>query len=330
MTKFSQKSLPYKVLKYIRKNSLIESGDTIIVALSGGPDSVCLFDLLLKLRDELNIKLFACHYDHRMRGEESYNDAVFVETLCKERGVKCIIGRAEGENLYKNEEEAREGRYTFFKKILKEGRGEAKIAIAHNLNDQAETLLLRLTRGTGLFGLKGIPSRRENFIRPLLSSTKKEIEDYLRKENLKCRIDSTNKEIRFDRNYLRIKVIPLFEKLNPNFIETLGGMIELLEDDYRLLDDLSEKSYKKILVKETKDEIVIDQKKWLRLPSSLQRLTLRSTISKISTLVDITQKQLLEVYNVAQKGEGKKYKLLPHSLRVELLSGKIIVSRNKS
>ncbi|MCL5410424.1 MAG: tRNA lysidine(34) synthetase TilS [Patescibacteria group bacterium] len=327
MEKISQKSIIFKVLRNIEKNKLISSGDTIIVALSGGPDSMCLFDVIFKLKDQLQIKISACHYNHRLRGEESYNDEEFVKKFCGEQGIECIFGSAEKENQFKNEEKAREARYAFFEKILGERRG-AKIAIAHNLNDSAETFLMRLFRGTGMKGLSAIPSIREKFIRPLLPISRNEIETYLEHHRIPFRLDKTNNDLKITRNFLRLKILPLLsEHINPNILETLFNSARILEEDYDLLSQIAEKEYKKMIIFEGNKEIKLDRKKWISLHPSLQRMVIRIALLKIENLKNITNKQISEVCDMIKKGEGKKYKLLPYSLRIELLSGKIIIYR---
>ena len=325
MEKISQKSVVFKVLKNIKENKLISSGDTVIVALSGGPDSMCLFNVLYKLKDHLQINLMACHYNHRLRGEESYNDEKFVKKICGERGTESIFGSADKENQFKNEEEAREARYAFFEKILGERRG-AKIAIAHNSNDLAETFLMRLFRGTGLKGLSAIPSVRKNFIRPLLPVSRNEIELYLKDEMIPFRIDKTNNDPKITRNFIRLKILPLLvEYVNPNIVETLFNSAKILEEDHAFILLAAEKKYDKLVIEEKSGQAILDRKKWMTLHPSLQRMVLRIALEKKKSLREITNKQISEVVEMIKKGEGKKYKPLPHSLRIELLSGNIII-----
>lgn len=327
--RLSQTSLPYKVLQNIKENDLIAPGEKIIVAVSGGADSVCLFDVLDKLKDELKITLSVCHYDHRMRGKDSRNDFIFVKKMATERGVEFIGGEAIKANLFKSEEDARNARYSFFEKILKEGRGD-RVAIAHNKNDLAETFLIRLFRGSGMRGLRSIPSWREKFTRPLLPISRKEIEQYLKKENLPFQTDNTNFTTDYTRNFIRIKIIPLILQVNPNLIETISNNVASLDEDYDLLDKLTHEAYKKVLIKETGREITLSRKKWLSLHSSLEVGVIRLAISKISSLEDITYKQIYDVIKMVQKGEGKKFKPLPHSLRLCLLSGNIVILVEKT
>lgn len=330
MEKFSQKSIIFKVLKNIKENKLIMPDDTVIVALSGGPDSMCLFNVLNKLKDQLKIKLMACHYNHRLRGEDSYNDEEFVKKICMEQGIECLFGSAEKENQFKNEEEAREARYGFFEKILGERRG-AKIAIAHNSNDLSETFLMRMFRGAGLKGLSGIPSVRKNFIRPLLPVSRTEIEKYLKDNRISFRTDKTNKDLKITRNYLRLRILPLLiQNINPNIVETLSNSAKILEEDHDFLYQSAEKEYGKMLIQERNEKISLDRRKWVALHPSLQRMVIRIALEKKGRLIDITNKQIAEVCEMVQKGEGKKYKLLPHSLRIELVSGKIIILNEKT
>ncbi len=326
----SQRSVLRKVLQSIKENGLIQAGDIVIVAISGGPDSVCLFDILFRLKDELKIELLACHYNHRLRGEDSYNDEEFVKKFCKDRGVECIVGSAKKENLFKNENSAREARYGFFEEVLGERRG-AKIAIAHNSNDLAETYLMRLLRGSGILGLISIPSARENFIRPLLSISRSDIESYLTDKMISFREDKSNKNTNITRNFLRLKILPLLIKnINPNLIETLSNSAKVMESDYNFINTMTEKEYRKMLVKSQERLIVLDRKIWLKVHPALKRSVIRMAVSNLEGLVDITNKQIFEVCEMIEKGIGKKHKLLPHSLRIELISGKINLLKNSS
>lgn len=325
MAKISQKSITGKVLKTIQENNLVKKGDHIVVALSGGPDSVALISLLFNLKDSIGFKLSACHFNHKLRGESSERDQKFVEKFCAERGIDLLVGQAKNKNLYKNEAEAREARYAYFEKILKEGSGR-KIAIAHNLNDLSETLLMRLIRGSGLRGLRSIPLARKNFIRPLLYVSRKEIETYLKSGRISYCIDKTNFNKKIFRNWVRLVLIPLLLKVNPNIVETLANSAMRLEEDYDYLFLQAEKNLAKIS-EEKSGNFIINYNSWLHLHPSLQAMILRSAIERVDSLVDITIKQTEEVMIMLKSGVGKKYTLLPRSLRIELERGKIILSK---
>ncbi|MFA5926658.1 MAG: tRNA lysidine(34) synthetase TilS [Patescibacteria group bacterium] len=324
--KLSQKSLLYRTQKVIEENGLIAPGDSIIVAVSGGADSVCLLSVLDQLKDVMGFSVLAAHFDHRLRGEASEQDKLFVQKLTSQWGIELLTGEAPSDNSFKNEEEARSARYVFFEKIVGERRG-AKVAIAHNANDLIETFLQRFVRGAGLSGLRSIPLHRDFFIRPLLPFSRSEIEGFLKSEGLSWRTDESNQDIRYTRNFIRHRILPLLLEINPNFIETAGSAVRTIDEDYSLLEELAESHYKKLLISESLNNVIISRQKLLELPSSLQRLSVRRAISKVGSLQDITITHLDEVFSIINKGSGGKYKLLPHSLRIELRDGTIIVSR---
>ena len=188
-----------KVISYIKDNKLIKSGDKILVALSGGPDSVCLLNILFELKEELNIDIGAAHVNHLLRGEDAFKDEEYVIKICDEIGIPCFVTRVDINNYSKehklsSELAGREVRYDFFEQIIKK-EGFNKVATAHNANDQAETILFRLMRGTGLEGLGGIKASRDNkIIRPILCLSRQEVEEYIQLKSLKPRIDKTNFE----------------------------------------------------------------------------------------------------------------------------------------
>jgi tRNA(Ile)-lysidine synthase len=325
--KFSQKSIYGKVCQTIQKYSLIKKGDRVVVALSGGPDSIALFHILVALREKLSIEISACHFNHRLRGEASESDEKFVKEKCQILGIDCIFGRAEGERKYNNENEARNARYDFFQKILKEGRGDS-IAIAHNRNDQAETVMMRIARGTGIRGLKSIPYKRENFVRPLLDISRKEIEEFLKKENIPFVIDETNLSNDYLRNEIRANLIPYLANINPNILDTLANISKSASCDYDFIESSAKKEMNNIILKDEKDTIYFDYYKWLNLHSSLQAMVLRLALERISSLDNITVDQLEEALLILKKGVGKKFKLLPHSLIIELRDGKIVIAKH--
>ena len=327
MQKYSQKSIEYLVLKNIKENGLIFSGQKVIVAVSGGADSVTLLDVLRKISSSEGFSIEVCHYNHRLRGKESDADENFVKKLCDRYSIKCTVGRAKLANLFKNEEEARQARYDFFKKVLKSSGG-VRIATAHSANDSAETFLLRIIRGTGVSGLRSISFRRENFIRPLLSITRNQIEKYVESEKLEYVTDATNDDVKYSRNFVRHKIIPLCEEINPNIILTLYNSSRIMEEDLECLNLLVDEAYKNILMEEEK-ELVLSRSKWLELSPALRRLCLRRAIDAKVGLIDITQTHLKDICKIAEGKAGNKCKILPHSLRVSISSDRIELSVKK-
>jgi len=322
----SQKNFLGRILKVITENKLIEKGETIAIGVSGGPDSMALLLSLIKLQKILEINITVCHYNHRLRGEESDRDENFVKNFCGKQGIEFILGRAEKDNLFKNEEGARAARYDFFKKILEEGR-VGRLALAHQLNDSVETFLMRLIRGSGIAGLRSIPLvREEKIIRPLLFSSREEILAFLKEEKVDYVTDSSNLFPIYTRNKIRQALMPLLLEFNPNILETLSNTIRVIEADYDYIESAAKKEYEGLAQKQ-KGEIVLERKKYLSLHPALRLLVLRLGISELSSLKNITSKQLFEVESVILKGEGKKYKLLPSSLKIGLENGKIVLSK---
>lgn len=326
MNKIPQKSIIGRVKKVILDNQLIKKGDHIVVAVSGGADSISLLAILMELKDNLHFSLSACHFNHRLRGAESDGDEKFVQKICGRWGIALIAGGAPDKNLYKNEDIAREARYAFFEQILEEGRGD-KIAIAHNKNDFAETLLIRLVRGTGLKGLGSIPLSRGNFIRPLLCLGRPEIEAYLKEKDIEYRTDKSNLDEKYLRNKIRRSALPYLENINPNIIEILSQTAWILQEDYSYLNLVGEHELSAITISESADTVLLSYKKWLKLHPSLQKLTLRLAVEKIGGLQDISMKQIIEMDNLLKKGIGNKKKILPRSLRLELQNDKIKISK---
>ena len=250
--------LEQKFLDTIKENNLINSGDVIVVGVSGGPDSITLLTCLNKYKDYLNIKIICAHINHLIR-KDSTDDEQFVENVCKKMGIKCYIKRAEVEKIAKEqkrgtEEVGRKIRYDFFDEVAKKENAN-KIAIAHNMNDNAETMLLNIIRGSGLTGLEGIqPEEYGKYIRPLINCKREEIEEYCKKYDLKPRIDSTNKENIYRRNIIRNKILPELKELNPNIVQSLSNLSRIVKVQNTHIKNEVENIYNKI-VTETFEEI---------------------------------------------------------------------------
>ena len=223
-----------------RVRPLISPGDTVVCALSGGADSVTMTHLFFSLRQELGITVLACHFNHGLRGAESDGDESFCRDLCARWGIPLAVGRGDvarraketGESL---EEAARHCRYAFFAKQ------SGLVATAHTADDQLETVLLHLVRGTGLKGLAGIPPVRGNVIRPMLGFSRREILAYLDAENLPHREDSTNGQDDCLRNRIRHHVVPLLKEENPALLRGVSHMTQTLRNDEALLSAMAEK-----------------------------------------------------------------------------------------
>lgn len=225
-----------KILKTVKKYNLLSYGESVLIALSGGADSVLLTRFLLAIRDEFGLKLKAAHVEHGIRGNESMRDCEFCREHCMKNGIELKILHI---NAPKEAEEAgmgveeysRKKRYEFFETF-----GCDKIATAHNLSDNVETMLFRIARGTSLKGLCSIPPKRENIIRPLIEVTSAEIREYLDSNSINYCVDSTNSDNAYSRNFIRNVLIPHFSKLNPEFQANAAKLIESVTLDEAFLE----------------------------------------------------------------------------------------------
>lgn len=236
----------------IRKNSLLFDGDSVLAALSGGADSVCMLDVLCKLKSEFNISVAAAHLNHMIRGEEADSDQRYVTKLCKAMGVKLHTKSVNVPEIAKrdgtSEELAgRNARYDFFEELSKK-HGYTLVATAHNRNDKAETVLMRIIRGTGIDGLAGIKYRREDgVIRPVLDVERADIEAYCTENKLEYCTDSTNISCDYTRNRIRNELIPyLEEKFNPSLLDTICSLADNARDDADFMNSYAERLYKRI------------------------------------------------------------------------------------
>jgi len=230
-----------KVKAFMKQQNMLNKGDHVLIGLSGGADSVCLFHILQSLKEEYRLQLTAVHVEHGIRGEEALEDAEYVSRLCEEAGVPCYVEHIDVPKLAKEEglseeEMGRNVRYEIFERVAKQV-GANRIAVAHHANDVAETMLFHLCRGTGLAGLCALTPVRGNIIRPLLSLNRTEIETYLQSENITYRTDSTNKDTKYTRNYIRHEILPLMENVNPKAVEHLVQTSGILNDAKSVLED---------------------------------------------------------------------------------------------
>lgn len=223
-----------RLLKFAREQNLIAPGDTVICAVSGGADSVAMLFALYLLREKLGIILEAAHFNHNLRGEESLRDETFVRELCARYEIPLHVASGEIRSGKKGlEAAARDARYAFLESL------PGKIATAHTADDNAETILMHLVRGTGLKGLVGIAPQRGKLIRPMLGITRREVEDFLAEWHLPHVEDSTNETDAFLRNRLRHHVMPLLAAENPRIAENLSQMALRLREDEACLSQLS-------------------------------------------------------------------------------------------
>lgn len=237
-----------KILKTIRLFSMIEGNDRVLVGLSGGADSVCLLLLLTKLQPVLDILVEAVHVHHGIRGREADEDLLFAKQLCENLNVPFHERHVQVPDYAKNhhlseEEAARVLRYQVFEDVADSIRAN-KIAVAHHREDNAETVLLNLCRGSGLTGLSGVPPKRDRIIRPLIEVSRQEIEDYLAEEGVLYRTDGTNLELAYTRNRLRHQVLPLLQnEVNTRAVQHIAEMAMEVREAEAYLTAQARESY---------------------------------------------------------------------------------------
>ena len=240
--------LPRTVRRTIEKYSMFSRGDRVVVAVSGGPDSVALLHILDALKEVYGIRLHAAHLDHSLRGEESAGDMEFVVSLCEALSVPLTTATEDVAEIAKAgglsvEAAARKVRYAFLEKVLAE-TGSKKIATGHSANDQAETVLINLMRGAGLAGLSGMkPAIEGGVVRPLIEARRSEIMAYLEQKDIAYRTDSSNADTRFERNKVRTELIPFIEKeFNPAIVDSLARTASVFSMVYDFFREEVEKS----------------------------------------------------------------------------------------
>lgn len=273
-----------RVLLTIREHRMINSGDTIVAAVSGGPDSVCLLEILFKLRGELNIGLIVAHLNHGLRPQEDEEESRFVETLAKGLNLPYAYERAY--NLAKTpgasvEEKARRVRYEFFERVLTEHDAQ-RVALGHNMNDQAETVLMNLLRGRGPMGLSGMPPVRENrFIRPLISIPRDEIQAYLKERGLAFMVDSSNLEREYLRNRIRLDLMPDLLAYQPRLIEHLGDLASLCRKENQFIEEEARKNLEKLKGDSSENVVHLSIEGLRNLASPLQYRIIRQAIEEV-------------------------------------------------
>ena len=244
-----QKEFVTRISKYISRNRLLKDGSTVLVGVSGGADSTALLKVLLAL----DFRCIAVHCNFHLRGEESDRDEQFVTDLCRSLGVELITCSYDTVSYSKQkgisiEMAARELRYADFERIMQE-RGASAICIAHHRDDSVETVLLNLTRGTGLRGLTGIKPKNGNIIRPLLCVSRQEIEQYLKETGQPYITDSTNLETDYTRNKIRLELLPLMRRINPSADSSIESTALHLQQAYAFYSDAIKQAYDKVISK---------------------------------------------------------------------------------
>jgi len=310
-----------RVLGFIREHCPLARQSCLVVAVSGGPDSVCLLHILTSLKEALGIELYAAHLNHQLRGAESESDAQYVASLARSLGIPATIEKRDvrayqARKRISLEEAARDVRYNFLAQTAK-SIGTSQVAIGHTSDDNIETILMHLIRGSGTRGLQGLCPRTERqtadssltIIRPLLGISREETQHYCQEHSLSPRLDSSNLSLSPLRNRIRLKLLPLLKGYNPRIAEALLRTARIAAGDLAFLEKEGARSWNQI-ARLKEDMIILDKERLLKLPSALKRQVLRLSLGKLSGgLKDIEARHIEEIMNALDKPAGRSLNL---------------------
>jgi len=322
-----------KFIETVKEYKMFEPGDLVLVAVSGGADSTALLNLLTAHREELGISIQVAHLNHMLRKGDAELDVKFVEGMAQSLKLPVMVEAVDVAALAESEkmgieEAARTARYDYFERAANK-IGAAKIAVGHTADDNIETFLMRLLRGSGLKGLCGIPPKRGIIVRPLIKVWRREIEDYVGALKLVPRRDHTNYESKYMRNSVRLKLIPQLKIYNLNIKEIILQTILLLTEDSLFLERLSAETLNGVIISQVKRGIRIDISKLMSLQLPIQGHLLRIAIEKVKG--DLTQLSFTHVHDILGKlGSTEKWELhLPAGIFIMGNRGELLICKEK-
>lgn len=325
--------------KTILDEQLISSGDTIVVAVSGGPDSIALLHGLCQLKSRYRWKVIAAHLNHSFRGQEADEDGRYVEKIAEELSIPSFIEKINVPQKMKewgmgSQETSRLIRYEFLDRVAR-SYPKSIIATAHHADDQVETIIMRLLRGTGIEGLSGIPIKRMEkgvpLIRPLLRVSRSQIEHYCKVQGLFPRTDKSNLSGKYTRNRIRLEVIPLLKRENPEIAQgfTQLSIVSQAENEYMELE--AKEQLNSIIAEKETNKIIIEQKDFLRYHVALQRRMIKLILSYLSgKSIQIQFKHIEECRILFQSSSPSASLNLPGTIMVRREYNRVIFSRGKS
>jgi len=333
------KTLEQRVINFIQQHNLFSAGDKLVVAVSGGADSICLLHILMQRRAELAIELHVAHLNHQLRGAESDSDAKYVSDLAHKLGIPATIEHLDviayhaqkGGSL---EEAAREARYSFLAQVAN-SEGAPKIVTGHTHDDHIETILMHLLRGAGTAGLCGLQSRSASpygesggqleLVRPLLDVTRQETLDYCQKYNLTPRSDSSNASPSFLRNRVRLELLPMLRSYNPSIDKALLRLANIAGDDVSFIEEQASSLWKELAREEGK-AIYLDINRTVALPRAIQRQVFRRAVKELrGNLKDVEADHIEAMVDFLSKPAGKKL-CLPDGLVLSTEYGRLILT----
>jgi len=321
-----------KVQQTIREYRMFACKERVLVGISGGPDSTALLHLLSRLKDEYALQLWAAHLNHKIRGREAEEEARWTEQFAQKLKIPIIVDSFDVPLLAVRkklslEEAARQARYGFFERVADQLKID-KIALGHTASDQVETILMRLIRGCGLDGLSGIPPVRGKFVRPLIRIFREEIEEYCSENSLCPCTDSSNKDVFFLRNRIRLKLIPyLRENYNPQICKVLFQIGEILREENDFSQRETEKVFNSLCEKREKDRIALGVQKLNGLHLALRRRAVREAIRLIKGSRGVEFNHVSAILKISEEGRGRLS--LPGRISVRIDSGNLLFEKKR-
>lgn len=334
-----------QITRHIKSQQLFQRGDTVIIGFSGGPDSMTLLDILFRLRHELGLKIIVAHFNHSCRHGNDH-DENFAQAQAEQYGLKFHTEKwTHPQTKTKNtnsfppsnswEDQARKARTYFFQKIAYQYKTDI-ISLGHTLDDSAETILMKILRGSGLRGLRSIQPRSQRdglvWVRPLITVTKKECLNYLSQNNLTYCTDPTNAENDFFRNRVRNEILPYLEKsANPQTRKHLVELAQRATEDYTYLEKIANKKFKLIHVKSPlHNQITLDRTKWQRLDPALQNMTLQLATSHLlqTDFLQIPWAEFNRIRLSLNTAKETNQFCLPNNITLKSTTAHIIIIKN--
>ena len=307
------------IIKTINKHSMLKGGETVLVGLSGGPDSVCLLTVLHRIKDDFHLTIRAVYVDHNLRPGETPAEIAFCRDICGKMNVDFRVKSVDVKGYVKTyklnkQEAARELRYKAFYEAAQETSAD-KIALAHNADDQAETIFMRLVRGTGPSGLTGIPAKRGALIRPLIEIERGEIEDFLESEHIRSIIDSSNLQTDYFRNRFRLMIMPELKKMNPGLIQSVNRTVSILQEEERYLGIIVTKTLMKMISRKTERRIELFLSPMEAMDIVILRRVLRRAVNETEGLKGIGFIHIEDIIRLIKDGKSGDRLYLPKGIR---------------
>jgi len=326
-------SFEENVYETINKYHMISAGDKVVVAVSGGPDSMALLNSLINLKEKLHCDVCVAHVNHMIR-EVADDETEYVKAFCNKNNIECYVKKANILAIAKQEkigteEAGRNVRYEFFEEVLQLAKAN-KIAIAHNANDNAETVLMNVIRGTGIAGLKGIePVRNGRYIRPLIEIERFGIEKYCEEERLDPKFDESNRDNTYTRNKIRNLLIPfLRDEFNPSIVDGLNRLSSLATQENKYVEGIVSKEFDNIVISKKDDEIVLKLKEFNVLDSFIKgKIILLCASLLFGNTKRVEKKHIEDIIEMCSKNIGNKYLMPNKNFKIFVGHGKIVISR---